>query len=319
LLLNSGVDGVQLFFVVSAFTLMRSWTERADGAGPFYLRRLFRIAPMWWLAIFGWAVARAVVPGHLEQSSMTGWDLLAGVTFLHAWSVTALNTVVPGGWSVASEAMFYLIFPLLAAILTTSLRAVAFAMLAVLFTITLQARVELWVAPFASAAARADFFYFWFPRQLPVFALGIAAFHAARTTSPPHWLRQTVVGLALAGILILPFATPAPDGLLAYAVVFSLLIYGMSQGAGGYLTNGVMKWIGQRSYSAYFWHLAIVVPAPHWPMPFPLRLLTVLALTFALSDPSYRFVEQPGIRLGKRVIAALRRPAAAAVPASSET
>ena len=46
--LGYGGRGVQLFFIASAITLMMSWKRHHDGAGPFYVRRIFRIAPMWY-------------------------------------------------------------------------------------------------------------------------------------------------------------------------------------------------------------------------------------------------------------------------------
>ncbi len=51
-LVNQGARGVQLFFVASALTLMMSWHARNDGAARFYIRRIFRIAPMFWLGSF---------------------------------------------------------------------------------------------------------------------------------------------------------------------------------------------------------------------------------------------------------------------------
>jgi peptidoglycan/LPS O-acetylase OafA/YrhL len=51
LLAAQGARGVQLFFVVSALTLTLSWHSRAEGAGAFYVRRVFRIVPMFWVAI----------------------------------------------------------------------------------------------------------------------------------------------------------------------------------------------------------------------------------------------------------------------------
>src|SRR5579872_2655088 len=46
-----GARGVQLFFVTSALTLSMSWVARNEGASEFYTRRIFRIAPMFWVAI----------------------------------------------------------------------------------------------------------------------------------------------------------------------------------------------------------------------------------------------------------------------------
>jgi exopolysaccharide production protein ExoZ len=51
LVAEQGARGVQLFFLVSALTLMLSWRERGDGLMPFYIRRIFRIGPMFWLAM----------------------------------------------------------------------------------------------------------------------------------------------------------------------------------------------------------------------------------------------------------------------------
>src|ERR1700733_9049273 len=50
-LANQGARGVQLFFVASAMTLTMSWTARHDGPKAFYIRRFFRIAPMFYLSI----------------------------------------------------------------------------------------------------------------------------------------------------------------------------------------------------------------------------------------------------------------------------
>src|SRR4051794_15059423 len=48
-----GSSGVSLFFVLSSFTLMRSTFARFQSeATPklnFYIRRAFRILPLWWL------------------------------------------------------------------------------------------------------------------------------------------------------------------------------------------------------------------------------------------------------------------------------
>src|SRR2546425_10397928 len=51
--INAGARGVQLFFLLSAFTLFRSSKIKFDREmSPrrnFYIRRAFRILPLWWL------------------------------------------------------------------------------------------------------------------------------------------------------------------------------------------------------------------------------------------------------------------------------
>ena len=46
-----------MFFVVSALTLMASSHQRGDGAAAFFIRRIFRIVPMFWLSIPAYVVA----------------------------------------------------------------------------------------------------------------------------------------------------------------------------------------------------------------------------------------------------------------------
>lgn len=85
LVTDQGARGVQLFFVVSALTL--SWRERHDGVVPFYIRRFFRIAPMFWLAIVFFPIVDHLAPAiRLWPPLTVSWpDILATVTFTHGF------------------------------------------------------------------------------------------------------------------------------------------------------------------------------------------------------------------------------------------
>ncbi|HWV80394.1 MAG TPA: acyltransferase [Hyphomicrobiaceae bacterium] len=110
---EEGARGVQLFFVASALTLMLSWRSRDDGALPFYIRRFFRIAPMFWLAIVGYYLLRGADRGFWAPGGLTWWHISLTAAFLHGWHPATITSVVPGGWSIAVEMTFYAIFPLL--------------------------------------------------------------------------------------------------------------------------------------------------------------------------------------------------------------
>lgn len=53
--MTEGARGVQLFYIASAITLCMSWSARREGdlrpVRDFYLRRIFRIAPMFYLGM----------------------------------------------------------------------------------------------------------------------------------------------------------------------------------------------------------------------------------------------------------------------------
>ncbi len=103
---NLGFFGVQLFFVVSCFTLARSWRRRERVARPglrdFALRRLFRIAPAYFLATLGYL--------WIWPDAAIGMTRIATfLTFTNGWSPAQMPTVlgvwvgVPGGWSIEAE------------------------------------------------------------------------------------------------------------------------------------------------------------------------------------------------------------------------
>src|SRR5579862_5415597 len=129
-ILAKGGYGVQLFFLASAITLCFSMAARQRiDAHPviyFYVRRLFRIAPLFWLAILFYSLFPGVMPAFwLSQWAPDGvrpsyFALTA--CFLHGWHPYTFNSIVPGGWSIAVEMTFYAIFPFLYRFLSLSFK-----------------------------------------------------------------------------------------------------------------------------------------------------------------------------------------------------
>jgi peptidoglycan/LPS O-acetylase OafA/YrhL len=254
---------VQLFFVVSALTLMTSWTERSDGAQAFYIRRLFRIAPMFWLAIPFYLWLWGAGPSGYAPNGLSAWHVGMTAIFLHGLHPETITSVVPGGWSVADEVLFYATFPLLAAFLATWLRAAIFTLaaagLAHLFFLTASGFLPV-LFPNEPSDLLHTFAFLSFPSQVTAFAAGILAFHSIRLGRKrvPHWLVETVLVGAIALLVLQGYKSV--HNLRAFGLLFAAVATTMGLGAGGYLVNPVIRHIGKVSFSAYLIHFSLLGP-----------------------------------------------------------
>ena len=127
--------GVQLFFVTSAIALMFSRSaHRETSVIPFFIRRFFRIAPMFWAAIPVFYVLHlltGVAPADAAQ-------IVSAVTFTHWVKLQWNNAAVPGSWSIACEVIFYLFFPFVAARISSAREG------ALLVAVTVIVAVGMW-------------------------------------------------------------------------------------------------------------------------------------------------------------------------------
>ncbi len=126
---EQGVLGVPLFFVISGFCIHLPWArQRAAGNradlrfGPFWARRLRRLYPpyfaalclsilavcvAWWLRLGTATVARYAEP----VAASIGWDFLAHATMLHGLLLPYdLGAGNPPLWTLAREEYLYLLY-----------------------------------------------------------------------------------------------------------------------------------------------------------------------------------------------------------------
>jgi peptidoglycan/LPS O-acetylase OafA/YrhL len=316
-LANQGARGVQLFFVASAITLCMSWNGRDDGSVSFYIRRFFRIAPMFYLALACFFWLRGFAPNTYAPYGLGIRHYLMTATFTHGFMPDTITSVVPGSWSIADEMMFYAIFPLLIAGLNrvrfgTAAVAVGVATFA-LASIQHKAIMAVQMVPDPTwRALLATFTDLWFVQELPCFLFGMLVFKwtAEGGTLQRRWAAALVV-FSLAGMLVAAYFPQLSFLRLSlhmrYGVLFALFALGLRNWQPRLLVNPVIGWIGKVSYSGYLIHLALMtaVPIPH--ANYLEAFLAVTAATLFLSTITYLCVEEPGIWLGRQVIKALPR------------
>jgi peptidoglycan/LPS O-acetylase OafA/YrhL len=319
-----GQTGVQLFFVASALTLSLSARSRGLEGGrdirDFWLRRFFRIAPLYWFAILLYAAGGLVNTGHW---TLTTERALANALFVHGFIPDANNNVVPGGWSIGTEMAFYLLFPLLWHRLGSRRRAWAFFLAALAASLG----VAFWATWPDGRVENNSFLYFNLVTQMPVFALGIVAYHRIRSGAlPPVWL---LLGgaLALVGVAGLFWKSGWRLAFSVTPVLFGgaylCLTLAATRFRGWWLYR--LGDVGKVSYAVYvthfliIWTVALTLPFlksvdPHGVPAFLLLWFAAGALSLAAASLLHRAVESPGIRLGSAAVGRLRKQECGAVP-----
>ncbi|GBG13837.1 uncharacterized protein NMK_1389 [Novimethylophilus kurashikiensis] len=329
-LVDQGARGVQLFFVASALTLAMSWTSRNDGVFRFYVRRLFRIAPMFWLGIAFFVWLDGFGPRYFAPNGIDEKHVILTSMFLNGWHPEYITSVVRGGWSIAVEMTFYLVFPLMFLFIRGWVSALtAFVLANILADKVLQffwlKRLAIW--PSISDDLVSTFLNLWFPTQLPVFIVGFLVFFAVRDARGilPVWsvrLLLTVSLLAMMGLAFYQNPVRIFGQIISiyasYGLCFGVFAFCLADGAAKFLVNSPIRYLGKVSFSAYLWHFAVLggltVLAKNGIDPLSLKTAThgfaffcaffpfLILVTVFLSTITYRLVERPMISLGNGLL-----------------
>ena len=306
-----GELGPSLFFVLSGYLVTGIiWGSGAYPGAPgawgrrlgnFYLRRVLRIVPLYYLALPGCALLPlATVREH------PAWFLLP-VANLLIYKSRGWGDGIGHLWTIAVELQFYLLWPWLLAGLG---RRLAPLLLLVAGSWVFRG---IW-----AALVRPDMVHLLLPSNLDLFALGAVLSHAQGRS----WLRRVARGRHVL-LAWLCWATlrlwTGPGGwtssqvlgqsiglALADGLTIGWLLHNPGAGRRLGLVHPVVQWVGQRSYSLYLYHLPLLVFWQRLVYHFsvsaeqrsffmqPLLLLGLLAPTLLLlSALSWRWVELP--------------------------
>jgi peptidoglycan/LPS O-acetylase OafA/YrhL len=313
--LNEGARGVQLFYLVSAFTLFLSFKNRSQlerfPVRNFFLRRFFRIAPMYYIGIlyFLWQDGLGERYWLGDQETITPLNIAANFLFLHGFNPYWITSLVPGGWTIAVEMTFYAVLPLLFLRITNINQAIYFFISTLILSFILGWYLS--VNPLIPTDRLwQEYLFLYFPSQLPVFALGIIFYF--------HYTSQTRInGLAfisLSLILIVNFVRlggfSIPNHIM-FGAAYMLLAIGMSRYQFSLLENTITIFIGKLSFSMYLVHFAVlhwldnfalVDMLQHTSLNYALRLLLVTLITISISFGCFHLLEVPFQKLGKKII-----------------
>lgn len=319
-----GGFGVTTFFFLSGFlitTLMRL-EERKTGTVSlkgFYLRRIFRILPPFYLTLVLATVlaVAGLVPGKLEGSPMSALYLHFG----NYWFAFHGGDGVPAGtavyWSLAVEEHFYLLFPLLYLItrrlgLTERRQGMFFLLMCGAIVVWRSLLVMRFGVPedrtYLASDTRFDSILFGC-------ALAVAMNPVVDGPVGSERLWKRVLFPAGIAILLFTFLYRAPwfresirytlQG-IGLTPVFITAMRFPAWGPFRILNTKVLAFIGVLTYSLYLVHHVVLYTVHHHLPTWHPALLSIIALAISLgfSLAMYQYVEKPFGRLRKRFSAA---------------
>jgi peptidoglycan/LPS O-acetylase OafA/YrhL len=300
---KSGADGVDLFFALSAFLITSILLRERQQTGAislrrFYLRRILRIWPLYFLLI-----AVAVLLSHTMASQHLPWYYVAGYLLF------------VGNWVHAIEEQFYLIWPVLMKLLTRRGMIVAGI---VTFSLATVSRLGFMIAGWSGG-----FIYYGSISRCDSLALGILlALFADRLPRPTRGARRLLLAAGLTGWIVSSAWLNEQPGPVDMRMVWGRFIVSLSAGAILYacldsrsqLVRG--SWVvrlGKISYGLYMLHVTAILIAlnllhPVWGWQLLAAKGLGFVITVLLALASYRWIESPFLRLKDRFATVLSRP-----------
>lgn len=320
-----GGSGVILFFAISGFSMCLTWGRHASTGAPFksfYITRLFRIVPLFYLWLVLTLLRDYVFKGEAGLHSAS--EVVANAFFLFNFYEPFQFGIVWASWTIGVELIFYLIFPFIVTYIGGGLaKSVMFLACSIIAVLAMHSRIEnitehSFLATMTSGVG--------FLIVLPAFLFGVTAYYLhewlqSSTNDNQHRLIGIILtALSASGIALIIMLRPAEaHWYYVSAACYSGLLLGFSMFKFNPLVHSTSIYFGKISYSLYLNHPNLVyILAPLYAViyrvdlgttaNFSISVLLTLAILVPMSHLSFKLIEEPFMRLGKKILA--RQPGA---------
>lgn len=309
-----GIYAVSMFYILSGLSLgivYRGRLNRSKAILDFYIKRVFRIFPLFWLALcltLAYQISSTINTENIYIFDK--WKVFLNFSLLFGFlEPTAYLTT--GAWSIGNEMVFYALFPLI--LLIANKGKWSFNALLVLIMGIGLIFAYYFLDPIKPLTEQWSIYINPF-NQLPFFVAGVAL----SSMKPTQFIQGRIFGVVLLLIASVTFTSLPAIGdkivivtgsiRIMYFLVCVLAVSGVYLSGISLRGNGgaVMTFLGESCYSIYLLHpviAGIVVGFGHQiRIASPYSYAIAVAATFLVSWLTYRWLEKPMMNYAKKLI-----------------
>jgi len=314
-----GIYAVSIFYILSGLSLAIVYDKRINNVsdvGTFFIKRLFRIFPLFWLVV----TASIVLKYLSSQVGNSEFDVTVYTVFLNYsllfgfFEPTAYLST--GAWSIGNEMVFYLILPFVFFLNNKNKLILPFVILCS-FAIGLFFSFEL-LDPEKPLTEQWSIYINPF-NQIFLFMAGVAIGKwGNRISNISDSLAWSLIGLTLLLFVFWPaqgdkiqIITGIERWLYSFlSVLLVLIVYVLNPKLSSW-RHKVFSFLGQGCYSIYLIHPIVSMPIVYVFSIIGLGNLPAYTLSFILtlvfSWFSFKYIESPMMKYGKKLIEEKRR------------
>lgn len=304
-ILAAGRYGVPVFFFLSGYLLSAIYGAHNHSVTfrGYVFSRLGRVWPLWILFSLVWS-GFFLIAGESTDWILTGF--LLSTLFLLWVSPLHFDSFIGGAWSIQIEIVLYALFFILrkrgwvlillcAIAVNLAGSALSFASLDgtnvfdAMRRLTLQSGVNFFVM--GVLASR------FIDGKRGRFGSGVE-FESTASKKGLEFAPMSLILLWLSTFLFAPYYGGSPVEALGFLLTCLLVASAITSNK---RLGAAISWLGKRSYFVFFMHFFVLATLPSSPfetsvssvLALPVVLLSVIAISYAPSELSYRYFESP--------------------------
>lgn len=309
--------GVPLFYVLSGFVLSYGYAGKLNSQArilTFYVRRFFRIAPLFYCMLILWCLTSYFGWGKIFSSQ----TIFLNIFFLFGLVPGYQESIVWAGWSIGVEMLFYLVFPVISCLFPGVRSAAAGLFVSLVLSAAIYNSFD--------ALGAGSYAYMNLGTHLPFFLAGVLSFRiwekSGFSSNPAMGWKLLLCTLALCVVLMTWQAVPVFLAKLRFgaldrnvwAFIFGAIVLSACLAKFRFLDTRWLLRTGNWSYSVYILHPflmllmiktnvmgQLVAYSENEYVLFVLGAAIALTAIFLTSAITYRWIEHPGMKYGQRV------------------